>query len=133
MTSSKFIKIFLRVLMLVLLCFAGYWCYLAIRYYLALDSQNKEWIEQEFKPKIIKGTVKSFQEDGDNGNTFHILLIKNNNETVSYGLVSCEENKSFREFISVGDSIIKDSMSLKIIIIKKTVAPKEFGLIFCNN
>jgi hypothetical protein len=125
------LKVLIRVILLFGIGYIAYWCVFSLKYSIALDKQNDDWVNNELKSKLIKGRVNRFSDyDGDE--SFHILEIKNGQELLTYGIYSCHENEAFRKYVRIGDSVFKDQQSLTLVIIKKSGHRKSFLFPICH-
>ena len=128
---KKPVNVFLIFCVTVITALVLYYAYMGIKYYSILKNENDEWLEKEFKPLLINGIVKRF-EDYDGKNEFHTIDIQNGNKLLTYGIYSCDKNEALRKFIKVGDSIKKESDSIKIKLIHKNKVEGFFDMAFCN-
>jgi hypothetical protein len=96
-----------------------------------LDAEYNSWLDNKFKPQVIKGVVKSFEAYNDK-DEFHDLEIQNGDETLSYAVYSTVNNKKFRQYIAVGDSVIKPEGTVNVTI-KKAGGSEAFNFAMVLN
>jgi len=129
----KIIKIVFGVAIIFFICLLIYYAFGQFQYYGALKKEQNKWLNEVFKSKDLKGVIYQLDKS-DEGNCFTNLIISLGKEKFASGICLCGENKAFSSFADVGDSVLKNSNSLKINIIKKaTGVQKKFDFPFCNN
>lgn len=134
MKDMKGIKIMIGTAIFLSLCYALYFFLGYFKYWKVLSKEEKLWMEQEFKPMRLIGTIYQLNKNYE-GNCFTNFIVKRieQEEDFASGICLCGNNRNFAEFASEGDSVIKESNSLKITVIKKiTKESKEFDFPFCE-
>jgi hypothetical protein len=130
----KGVKILIGTVIFLSLCFALFFFLGYFKYWQVLSKEKKLWMEQEFKPMRLIGIIYQLNKNHE-GNCFTNFIVKRSNQEEDFasGICLCGHNKNFAEFASEGDSLIKNSNSLKITVIKKnSKESKEFDFPFCE-
>ena len=116
-------KIVLTLLAIGLLCYLGY----IYKYKLALDDQYDDFYKNEYLNKQFRGTLKEIY---NRGTYKKVITIKTSYDEFSYGQICTTED--FNNFIAVGDSVYKDSLSDKVYFKKANGQLKTYKLNFCD-
>lgn len=127
----KNFKIGFGVIVLLVLCYLIYYAFGYLLYDKALKKDEDKWLNEVFKPKSFKGIIYQLDKY-EEGSSFTNLIISTGEEKFSSGICLCGKNKNFSSFTTVGDSVIKQANTFKIMVIKKVSrATQEFDFPFC--
>lgn len=96
-----------------------------------LSSANKKWHQERYVNQEIRGPPKSINGYPQNSN-LTVLVIKNaiDQKELTYGTICLDT--TYKNYISVGDSVHKNRGTEKISFCKGTGDCKQFELDFCK-
>lgn len=123
-------RIFLIILTIGLFFYLLYW----FLYKRSMDKVNEEWYKEAYVNKRIEGVVENIVVFNGDSSKITLSIEDNNSELkIRYG-VTCVD-RSFWDFVSIGDSVFKDS-GIKKIEFCRTSSQfkncKNIELNFCN-
>ena len=96
-----------------------------LKYNADLVNEDKNFVYNEFKPLSFRGKI--YELNKELTICFTTLVIETKYKKLAYGITYCDKDSVFVNYAEVGDSIIKASNSLEIVIIKnKTSKSKKF-------
>lgn len=99
-------------------------------YISALDGQSNKWYKEEYVEKEFKGKIKYIQMFDENPYKIIISIDDGSEFEISYG-VTCVDDE-FNNFVTIGDSVMKEKGTKVIKFIKTDRRNKVFELNFCD-
>lgn len=120
-------KYMIFVATVLILFYAGFWLIYANK----LSSANEEWYQERYVNQEINGNLKSITGYSNDRNLV-ILVIKNSIDQRELTYRTICMDTSFRNYISVGDSVHKNRGTKKIFFCKGAGECKQFELDFCK-
>jgi hypothetical protein len=129
----RFKKTLFIVIAIAVLVPLGYNLYMKLSPAPVLSTPEADWKGQLLTSKLIRGRIYRLEDYGVKNPVSYTVKIKNGEEYLSYGIPFCKQNEEFRKFASVGDSIVKEPNSVRIVVIKESGESKEFDFPFCDD
>lgn len=99
-------------------------------YISALDDQSDKWYKEEYVEKEFKGKIKYIQMFDENPYKIIISIDYGSEFEISYGVTCVDDD--FNNFVTIGDSVMKEKGTKVIKFIKADRRNKVFELNFCD-